>query len=517
MSFVFIENRGRTIRHSGCLPRGTFAMMGVVAWGLAHSSALADPRGSAFTACGDLIQTTGFPPCLVFVPDTGEKIMLTDNGTFAAGDRVYVAGDFDPNTAFICDFELVPRLINTLIEPCFAACGTVLPDDGVCERISTDAGHAYALMTPTGLPAGTEIFVNGRISPVPASCAAGPTQLIENSEIGLCGGGFGRLLSRFGCTIFVDRSGAAFELQNDGAFDVGDFVVVEGFLDSEVTGPCGFPRIRQNTIRPAFGGPGTVVMDDSCGLVFRADLGNLGIQYRVNGIEAYSPGERVFVTGIPDPACVGIPECPVACMTESSIEPLYAQCGGLTSGAGNCALFDTLDGGPQRLVENDGNLAPGSYVFVAGSARSDSVICDSAEYETIVDNMILPCFQGCGELQLGFECAPLFFADSGGIFWLENTNGFHIGDRVLVQGGVGGICNAFCPFPCIQANAISYCPGAGDVNLDGFPDPQDIPYFVAVILGDDTTIERVRQADVNGSGTVDGADIPLFTLYVMGI
>jgi hypothetical protein len=483
-----------------------------------RSTALAGPpTGFTFAACGDLVQTTGFPPCLVFVIDSGERMVLTNNGSFQAGDRVYVAGDFDPNTAFNCDFSVTPILINPIIEPCFSACGTVLQNDGECHRLMAGDGEVLALTHPTGFPEGTEVFVNGLVAADPVLCPSGPHRLIEQPESGLCGGGFGRLLIRFGCTVFVDRSGAEFELTTTGDFDIGAFVEVAGFLDTENPGACGRPMIRQNTIRTAFGGAGTVVLDSNCGLLFEADLGGFGPTYRVNGIENFVPGDRVFVTGALNPDCIDVPECAIACLRESTIAPLYTHCGGLAIGENGCALFDTLDGQPPRLVENDGGQFPGAYVFVAGAVQDESIICGDTHYETIVDNVLLPCFQGCGELMMGFECAPLFASDDGGIFWLENTRNFHTGDRVYVEGGVGNVCFAMCPFGCIQANTISYCPGTGDVNLDGFVDPDDIPYFVAVILGDDTTIAHVRAADVDGSGVVDGADIPNFTLYTLGI
>lgn len=476
-----------------------------------------EPVGFEFGGCGELVQTSGFPSCLVLVIHTGERMVLTNYGPYQAGDRVYVAGDFDPDTAMNCDFTITPILINPIIEGCFARCGTILPDEGSCHLIMTSGGETFALSQSTGMAVGTPVFVTGRIAAEPATCPSGLYQLIEEGEFGPCGGGFGRLLLRDGCTVFVDRSGAEFDLQNTGGFSPGDFVEVAGLLDDELLGSCGRPLIRENTIHAAFGGAGTVVNDPMCGLYFRADVGGFGSIFRVDGIENFSPGDRVFVTGAIEPVCNNIPECSVGCLRESSIRPLFARCGGIYPTGNGCALFDTLDGEISRVIENDGGQFPGAYVFVAGAMAADSVLCADSPHPVVTDNTVQPCYQSCGELMQGFECTPLFFGDDGGFYWLENVGNFQAGDRVYVSGGRGGQCNLWCPFPCIQVNTISYCPGSGDVNFDGFVDPDDIPFFVAVALGEDTNVERIRAADVNGSGDVNGADIQLFTLYVMGI
>ncbi len=483
---------------------------------LSNRSAADSPRGIEFAGCGDLAQSTGFPSCLVFIADAGGRMVLTNLGSFGDGDRVYVAGEFDPNTAFICDSEITPKLINTVIEPCFSECGIVLENDSGCDRLLGADGEIFALSQPTGLAVGAEAFVTGRIAPSPAVCPTGTLPLIENTGGGPCAGGFGRLLARFGCTVFVDRTGAEFELENYGNFNLGDFVDVQGALDPEDLGPCGRPLIEHNTIRPAFGGPGTVISDIQCGKLFRADLGGLGLIFIVDGLENFAVGERVYVTGVPDEDCNDVPECVIPCLLRGNVSPLYKACGGLISGENGCALFDTFGGAAPRLIEHDGGMPPGSYVFVAGALANDSVVCGPSAHEKIIDNLALPCIQDCGELMLGFECAPLFQADSGGIYWLENLDGFQIGDRVVVTGGLDGGCNPFCPFPCIRANTISYCPGNGDVNLDGIVDQNDVAPFVAVILGTDQNVERRRAADVNGSGSVDAADIQTFTLYVLG-
>ena len=72
------------------------------------------------------------------------------------------------------------------------------------------------------------------------------------------------------------------------------------------------------------------------------------------------------------------------------------------------------------------------------------------------------CVELSGSLVLGFECAPLFLADSpgifGGLFFLEELGGFFIGDTLCVKGAVAAGCGLGCPVPCLFANTATDCP-----------------------------------------------------------
>ncbi len=74
----------------------------------------------------------------------------------------------------------------------------------------------------------------------------------------------------------------------------------------------------------------------------------------------------------------------------------------------------------------------------------------------------LECVTECGELVQGVECV-LFLADSGGLFLLENLDGFNVGDRVEVTGCLDPGCINIClqGDGCIFQNTIGECPQPG--------------------------------------------------------
>ena len=49
-----------------------------------------------------------------------------------------------------------------------------------------------------------------------------------------------------------------------------------------------------------------------------------------------------------------------------------------------------------------------------------------------------------------------------------------------------------------------------DMNNDGVVDLLDVPYFVNVVMGTDTTAFRVARADMNCDWVLDGRDIQMF-------
>jgi hypothetical protein len=52
--------------------------------------------------------------------------------------------------------------------------------------------------------------------------------------------------------------------------------------------------------------------------------------------------------------------------------------------------------------------------------------------------------------------------------------------------------------------------GSGDMNEDGLVTPDDLPAFVAMVLGEQTLSPVLCDADMNGDVLVNGADIRLF-------
>jgi hypothetical protein len=70
----------------------------------------------------------------------------------------------------------------------------------------------------------------------------------------------------------------------------------------------------------------------------------------------------------------------------------------------------------------------------------------------------MECVTECGELVQGVECV-LLQADSGGLFLLENLDGFNVGDRVEVTGCLDPACQNIClqGDGCIFQNTIAEC------------------------------------------------------------
>lgn len=58
-------------------------------------------------------------------------------------------------------------------------------------------------------------------------------------------------------------------------------------------------------------------------------------------------------------------------------------------------------------------------------------------------------------------------------------------------------------------------PAVGDVNGDCMTNVADVPFFIDVILGLDTTTGRVNRSNMNGMGGVDGNDIPGFVALIL--
>ena len=64
---------------------------------------------------------------------------------------------------------------------------------------------------------------------------------------------------------------------------------------------------------------------------------------------------------------------------------------------------------------------------------------------------------------------------AGGLFLLENTNGFQVGDRVFVTGQLDPDCFTICleGDGCVFSNTIEPCPTDGDDDDDDGGDDDD--------------------------------------------
>ncbi|MCA9256942.1 MAG: hypothetical protein KDA33_14940 [Phycisphaerales bacterium] len=477
----------------------------------------ADAGTIFYQACGELVDSGGFPPCVLHQADDGTLVRPSTLSGYDVGDRVVVSGTIDESTASICNLTVTPNLAVTAVDRCFAECG-VLVDAGGCRRFESDRGGAFLVDGAEDFEAGARVFVVSPGTSGAALCNGEELQIVAFPIISECAQETGRIVSTFGCVHLLTTDGRGVDFLNQGGYEVGDYVTISGNASSSQTGPCGNPLLFSNSVSPAFGGAGLLVDSPDCGLVFQADRGVGGDRYLLDHFEGFVAGDHVVVTGRIDSASPG-GACDMMRLTDNSIGALSTACGAIDVGATNCLVFTPDDGAEPLLIEHNEIIPLGAAAFVAGAFRPSPGFCDNEDNLAVMrDNLFLECFDNCGEFRMGFECTPLFFADDGGVYNVENLGDYTIGDRAHVRGGRDGVCDTFCPFPCIRANTIGPCDEIpGDVNGDGDVDTDDVRLFVRVLLGVDNDPYRTLVSDVNADGAPDGGDIQPFTLIVLGL
>jgi len=120
-------------------------------------------------------------------------------------------------------------------------------------------------------------------------------------------------------------------------------------------------------------------------------------------------------------------------------------------------------------------------------------------------------FDDCGVLVQGVECV-LFQADTGGLYVLDNTGNFNVGDHVRVRGLMNPYCVTICMQGngCIQQNTISACL-RGDLDADNDIDIDDFVIFIShwrqTGCGEPDWCDG---ADLTRNGVVDINDLTLF-------
>jgi len=120
-------------------------------------------------------------------------------------------------------------------------------------------------------------------------------------------------------------------------------------------------------------------------------------------------------------------------------------------------------------------------------------------------------FDDCGVLVQGVECV-LFQADTGGLYVLDNTGNFNVGDHVRVRGLMNPYCVTICMQGngCIQQNTISECL-RGDLDADNDIDIDDFVIFIShwrqTGCGEPDFCDG---ADLTRNGVVDINDLTLF-------
>ena len=410
----------------------------------------------AFGECGSVaafgvIASRGFA-CAAFETDEGEIYALTELGEFVAGDRVFVEGRVRANVAAACGSILVPRLENTIVAA-FAGVGRVLSGANDARVLQTNDGDRYELLEEPQVPPGFQgdVFLQG------VAVRTGPGRVsVGGVARGPAFAGFGRL--RWSGAWSLETSARTFRLDRVGAPDVvdGAFVFVEGWIDER----AGAPRLRDNTARPALELGGEIV-ELGGERWFRAEHQLFNDLYRLPRLPELPVGEERFVRGRGlsdfDPLEARVDRF----IRSAKIDALVSRCGELVSLEPPVCL---LDDGSEFILENSGEFLLGRFVFVSGARRGNEAVLEH--------NTIHPCVSLRGELVQGFECTPLFAADTpvgpeNDVFVVEHLGGREVGDRFCVRGALTA-CESLCPFPCVSGNVVFDCAGE-EVIVDDVP------------------------------------------------
>ncbi|MHC4949244.1 MAG: hypothetical protein ACYTG1_13480, partial [Planctomycetota bacterium] len=225
-----------------------------------------------------------------------------------------------------------------------------------------------------------------------------------------------------------------------GGFTIGDRVRVTGEVDPFCITFCqqGNGCILNNTI-------------ESCDVALLGRCCFLGIVPEPILCEVTTETE-CFQYAAPISWTPGI-GCDVPCDLDQ-----FSGCGELAIGPQGCVLL-LADSGEIYAVANTGGFFPGDRVWVTGTINPASFLCFPATIPGIENNTIGECFEGCGTIVQGVECV-LFQADAGGLYILDNLDGFSVGDRVEVTGCLNAPCVSFCQQGdgCIRDNTIRPCP-----------------------------------------------------------
>jgi hypothetical protein len=248
--------------------------------------------------------------------------------------------------------------------------------------------------------------------------------------------GCGVLVQGVECVLFQADAGGLYLLENLDGFGVGDRVLVAGILDPDCFTICleGDGCIFENTIEAClevFTGCGELVQGVEC-VLFQADAGGL---YLLEDLDVFGVGDRVFVAGTLDPDCFTICLEGDGCIFENVI---------LSCEPGTKVTICHV---PPGNPENAHEITVSINALPAHLAHGDTIgPCE------------VPPFEDCGELVQGVECV-LFQADDGGLYLLENLDGFGVGDRVFVTGTLDPDCFTICleGDGCIFENTIELC------------------------------------------------------------
>ncbi len=367
---------------------------------------------------GVLVQSLSDINCLRFEADSGDSFVLTNRGSFVAGDRVYVEGTVPQTTATVCESELTPFITVSLIRPGFAGIGTIVTQSGQ-KRLQTDDGRLFGLQDNGGFADGARVYTRGSVVTLQSPA------VISGNTIGAAYSGFGRLMGTPpGDRRVLGEDGVTYHLDAVGAHNAAasDYVYVEGIL-----GAADPPSVTSAAARFAFSTSGDVVSDGAGGKAFQADGVIFNDVFTVAGLSSFPIGAEVYVRGLrTDDYDYQEPRVGNT-VRQARVGAGYSALGVLNLGA---KTVTNVDNGVVIALENTGPFPDGFFVYVAGELASSG-----SRKVTLLHNQTLIGLEATGTLQIGFECAPLFVG-GGGYYFLENTGGFPFGSTVTVRGGI---------------------------------------------------------------------------------
>ena len=203
-----------------------------------------------FSGCGTL--GPGPQGCILFHADSGESFALDNLGGFLPGARVWVTGLVDPQS-LPCFPATTTGLNVVTIGECFEECGTLQFGPQGCPILVGNDQTSFLFIEHTdGFGSGERVWVQGCLNPNSLICPPFTQPGIEDNTIGLCFKGCGELIQGVECVLFQSDEGGLYQLDNLGAFQVGDRIEVTGCLNPQCVSFCFAPNgcIENNSIRP---------------------------------------------------------------------------------------------------------------------------------------------------------------------------------------------------------------------------------------------------------------------------
>jgi hypothetical protein len=175
----------------------------------------------------------------------------------------------------------------------------------------------------------------------------------------------------------------------------------------------------------------------------------------------FGPGDRVFVSGIFNPASLLCPPLAAPGLEENSIGPCFESCGTLLPGPQGCPTLRLDEGGGTIYLETGGGFEFFEFVFVRGRFDPAAELCPpAATVPGVLDNQVFRCASSCGTVMSGPQGCPIFVPDDSDIaLLLENTGPFGPGDRAYAHGAVNP-SSMICPSLTalgLEDNAIGEC------------------------------------------------------------